>query len=108
VQFLPDSPLIVSGSDDRSLRLWNRDNGFLMYRYEAHTGRLIDVFTHNDGRILVSAGADGRVFFWTLPPRLEEMVAWARENRYVRPLTCAETNLYLGEDQDCTVVTTTE
>jgi hypothetical protein len=84
------------------------DTGFLMYRYQAHTGRVLDVFTRTDGRVLISAGADGRVFFWMLPPHLPDMVAWARANRYVRDLTCAESNLYLGTDQDCTVSETSE
>jgi hypothetical protein len=57
---------------------------------------------------MISTGTDGHIFFWALPPRLPEMIDWARANRYVRPLTCSEENLYLASGRDCTVSSTTE
>lgn len=102
VQFVPQTNFVISGSNDRSLRLWNIDTGFLMYRYQGHTDRVVDVFINHNGEGLISSGTDGRVFFWALPPRLPEMVDWARKNRYIRPLTCAEAKLYLNQDKDCT------
>jgi WD40 repeat protein len=106
VQFVPGTEFVISGSNDRSLRLWNVHTGFLVYRYQSHTDRVVDVFINQNGRGLISSGMDGRVFFWALPPKIPDMVDWARHNRYVRPLTCAEGNLYLNLDQDCTTDTT--
>jgi len=106
VQFVPQTNFVISGSNDRSLRLWNIGTGFMMYRYQGHTDRVVDVFINHTEQGLISSGADGRVFFWALPPHLPEMVDWARKNRYIRPLTCAEAKLYLNHDQDCTTATT--
>ncbi len=108
VQFIPNSPLIISGSNDRSIRLWNVDTGFVMYRYQAHTDRVLRVYPSRDGHFMISTVMDGHIFFWVIPPRLEEMVAWARANRYVRPLTCAEENLYLASGRDCSASEATE
>lgn len=102
LQFVPHTDFVISGSHDRSLRLWSVETGFLVYRYYSHTDRVVDVFINQSGRGLISSGMDGRVLFWSLPPRVPEMVDWARKNRYVRPLSCAEANLYLNQEQDCT------
>jgi WD40 repeat protein len=101
VAFSPNETLLVSGSNDRSVRLWNVNVGFEIYRYVGHTDRVTEVRFSEDGESIMSSGRDGDLFIWRLPQPLDEMIAWARENRFVRELTCNEHNLYEGDTGVC-------
>jgi WD40 repeat protein len=101
VAFSPNETLLVSGSNDRSVRLWNINVGFELYRYIGHTDRVTEVRFSEDGLSIMSSGRDGDLFIWRLPQPLDEMIAWALENRYVRPLTCNERLLYVSQTELC-------
>jgi WD40 repeat protein len=53
----------VSGSSDRTLRLWNKNNGETIRTFVGHTGKVTCVALLPDGRIL-SGSKDGEVRLW--------------------------------------------
>ena len=65
----------VSASEDSMVCEWHKDPMFQRRRLEGHVGPVRWFDVSSDGRVLATAGADGRCFVWPLgpssqPPRL--------------------------------------
>jgi WD40 repeat protein len=61
--FSPDGRQLVSGSDDRTMLVWDAETGALVQRLEGHRGFVSKCLFLPDGR-LVSGGWGGEVFVW--------------------------------------------
>jgi len=66
VAFSPDGRLLVTGSEDRTVKLWNIENGALRTTLTGHEGTVRDVQFTPDGRHVVSSGNDGSVRVWNV------------------------------------------
>jgi WD40 repeat protein len=64
VAFSPDGALIASGSEDKTVRIWNAETGREQRTLQGHTGRINSVAFSPDGRRIASGGDDGAVFLW--------------------------------------------
>ncbi len=65
-----DGQLLVSGSRDGSLYLWDK-NGTQKGRLAGHSGRISDLAIITDSGKLLSASADGSMILWDLPTAKE-------------------------------------
>ncbi|KIJ08679.1 hypothetical protein PAXINDRAFT_46466, partial [Paxillus involutus ATCC 200175] len=63
VCFYPDENKLVSGSEDRTLRIWDRNTGAVEV-LNGHTGRVWEVDVSRDGKMIVSGSADRTVRVW--------------------------------------------
>ena len=59
VAFSPDGRRIVSGSDDRTVRLWATDDGTELQTFRGHTSAVMSVAFAPDDKRLVSGGYEG-------------------------------------------------
>ncbi len=66
VCFCPDSPWLVSGSDDRTVRLWDVESGHRVHVFEQPGDRVRAVAVSPDGQFAASGGDDFQVFLWNL------------------------------------------
>ena len=57
--FDPQSGTILSGSFDKTLKMWSLDNGQLLRSLEGHTGKVRCVAYMSDGQLIASGGDDG-------------------------------------------------
>ena len=74
--FAPEGRMAVSGSRDRSLRLWNLDTGENLRSYTGHGEDLPAAAISTDERSLFSAGADGKLKHWdTLTAQGRDVIA---------------------------------
>jgi len=66
VAISPGGQILISGSTDKTIKLWRIENGELLRTMTGHTGPVHAVAVNPRGRILVSASADKTVKLWRL------------------------------------------
>ncbi|NEQ40970.1 MAG: protein kinase [Okeania sp. SIO3I5] len=61
--------LLVSGSDDKIMRLWNLQTGQLLHKFLGHTAEVYGIAISADGRRVISGGDDRTILVWNLQKR---------------------------------------
>jgi hypothetical protein len=102
--FHPLDGILVSGSEDQTMKLWNLDNKTLLnsrknstnssgsndiesyYTYRGHTSPILSIVFTQDGQNLITSSRDGSIKLWGLP-------------------TCEDTDPYNAYDADIFVRT---
>lgn len=94
VGFSPDGEQFVTGSDDRTVKLWSTAGGTEIRTFSGHTDRVTSVAFSPDGTRLISGSLDGTARIWdvetgelirTLQPCIAGVsaVAYAADGSYV-------------------------
>lgn len=66
VAFNPKQPMLVSGSLDDTLRVWNWETEKLIYTLEGHSRGVNQVAISTGGQVLASCGDDATIRVWNL------------------------------------------
>ena len=64
VAFSPDSKMLISGSHDNTVRLWNVETGELLHTLEDHTDYVLAVAFSPDGNKFASSDGDFTIRLW--------------------------------------------
>ncbi len=64
--FSPDGKRIVSASADKTIRIWNVDNGMQMGLFAGHTDRVNSASFSPDGKRIVSSSYDATIRIWDI------------------------------------------
>jgi WD40 repeat protein len=105
VAFSSDGQRVISGSRDRSVRVWDVLTGQEIQRFGAVNGRggyqdtVTGVVVSPDGNRLISAGLDGTIRIF--PYSVDALLEWVESYRYVRALTCDEALQFRVELEQC-------
>ncbi len=94
-----DSGVLLTTSSDTTVRMWDIASGEELHRYDQHTDWVQEVHFSADESFAVSAGQDFALRRWRVKRRADDIIGWARANRYVRELSCAERQSYRLECQ---------
>jgi WD40 repeat protein len=69
----PDGKTLVSGSLDRTIRLWDLATGKERATFRGHATSILSLALAADGRTLASAGSDGAIKVWDLATGKERL-----------------------------------
>src|SRR5262249_45835640 len=86
VAFSPDGKTVVSGSIDRTVRLWDVATGQSLRTLQGHTDAVESVAFSPDGKTVVSGSRDGTLRLWAVLSG-QDLIDWVLANRYVPDLT---------------------
>lgn len=74
--FLEGGGLLVTGGQDQTLRMWDTVTGKISSPpINTQQGPITALALHPDGKILASAGKDGRILLWNMTDNVEQPVA---------------------------------
>ncbi|MBE9208749.1 serine/threonine protein kinase [Nostoc sp. LEGE 06077] len=66
VAFAPNGQILASGSDDKTIKLWNIATGTELQTLKGHLKWIWAIAFHRDGKILASSSADKTIKLWNL------------------------------------------
>lgn len=92
--FSSDGAVLLTTSQDTSVRMWSVATGEELHRFSGHSDWVQEVALSPDGTFAISAAQDRTARIWRIDRTTEALVAFARDNRYIRELTCSERELY--------------
>lgn len=62
-----DGNNFASGGEDQRVKFWSYDEGVILYEGIGHSGSITKVAFSPDQRNLVTVGAEGAIFIWSVP-----------------------------------------
>ncbi len=60
----PDGQMLASGSDDKTIKLWNPTTGVLLRTLTGHGDRIKSIVITPDGQTVISSSFDNTIKFW--------------------------------------------
>jgi len=77
VAFSPDGTRVLSGSGDKTIKLWDAATGALIRTFAGHSYRVSSVAFSTDGSRVLSGSLDGTICIWsvTTGERLVNLIA---------------------------------
>lgn len=85
-----DSKTLLTTSSDTTVRMWDIATGEELNRFDQHSDWVQEIVFSPDESFAVSAGQDLILRRWRIRRTADDLIAWARDNRYIRELSCAE------------------
>ena len=70
IAFSPDGKILASGSNDKTVKLWDISTGKLIHSLEGHRGGVLTIAFSPDGKILASGSEDKTVKLWPFLPEI--------------------------------------
>lgn len=102
IAFSPDGSQLVSGGNDKTVRLWDTHGGRLLLSHRQHSQPVAAVAFHPNGRLIASGSEDSSVCLWNL--NSGELVTLPEHPNSVRGLAfSADGHWFASCDDDGTI-----
>jgi WD40 repeat protein len=80
--FTPNGHRLLSGSGDKTIRLWNSSDGAFLTSLEGHAKEITSIACCSDSRRVVSGSADKTLKIW-VSARSIRLASWYKSYAYV-------------------------
>ncbi|MCY3796539.1 MAG: protein kinase [Chloroflexi bacterium] len=94
IDITEDGSTLLTTSSDTTVRMWDIASGEEINRFEQHGDWIQEIVLGPGESFGVSAGQDNVLRRWRIKRTADDLIEWARANRYIRQLTCAERQSY--------------
>ncbi len=94
IDITEDDSILLTTSSDTSVRMWDIASGEELNRFDQHNDWVQEVVFSPDETFAISAGQDRVLREWRIARTSEQLVEFAKNNRYIRDLTCEERLTY--------------
>ncbi len=81
VAFSPDGKILATGSDDKTIKLWDVNTGQLISTLLGHSWSVVSVAFTADGKTLISASWDKTVKLWRVSTAQEIVTLYVKKGR---------------------------
>jgi|GEM_PF-6951714 len=65
--FAPKGKMIATSSHDKTVKLWDINDGNIIYTYNGHSNTVSDVVFSPDGKFIISTSNDNEARLWNVP-----------------------------------------
>jgi WD40 repeat protein len=96
-----DGSLLVSGSEDRSLRLWEIATGVELRRLDMGSVVASVALNSANTQALIGLANATALVVDIQPQNVEELMQWTHSNRYIPDFTCTQRQFYRLDMGDC-------
>lgn len=93
IAYAPQGNMALSAAADLTLFLWDLETGDILRQMNGHERVVYDVAFTPDGRYAFSGSRDKTVILWRIDDQ-QDLITWLNDNRYLRPLTELECEIY--------------
>jgi len=96
--FTPDGRHIISGSEDKTIKIWNSNTGNLLHSLAGHARGVNAVVISQDGEQIISGSEDKTIKLWKLASGESETLFQSDSLSNVSPLivTCLSVGMLKG------------
>ncbi len=85
IAFMPDGKHLISGGENKIVKMWNIISGDCLRQFEGHTGVISTLSVSNDGQFIISAGYDKDIRLWNITNNSLESVDSSLSCNYKTP-----------------------